>query len=186
MKIGKEVPDFEAKAFHEGREIKVKLSDYRGRWVVLIFYPGDFTFICPTELSEAADYYDEFRKLDAEVLSVSGDTVFVHKAWHDNSKSIKKVKYPMLADPAGNICRMFDTYIDEEGISLRATFIIDPEGILRVADIHDNKIGRRVKEILRRLQAAIYVRENKGEVCPVSWEPGKPTLKPGLDLVGKI
>ena len=186
MKIGKEVPDFEAKAFHEGREIKVKLSDYRGRWVVLIFYPGDFTFICPTELSEAADYYDEFRKLDAEVLSVSGDTVFVHKAWHDNSATIAKIRFPMLADPTGNICKAYGTYIPSEGLSLRGTFIIDPDGILKAYELHDNSIGRSSAELLRKIKAAQYVREHGGEVCPANWQPGKETLKPGLNLVGKI
>lgn len=186
IKINEKVPDFEAQAFHNEETKKIKLLDYKGKWVVMIFYPADFTFICPTELEEAADLYDEFKKLNAEILSVSTDTVFVHKAWHDNSPAIKKVKYPMVADPTGNICKQFGTYIDEEGLSLRGSFIIDPDGVLKSIEIHDNSLGRNTKEILRKLQAAIYVREHKGEVCPVSWEPGKKTLRPGLDLVGKI
>ena len=186
VKVGHPVPDFKANAFVNEEEKVIKLSDFRGKWVVLIFYPADFTFICPTELEEAADLYAEFQKLGAEVMSVSTDTVFVHKAWHDNSPSIKKIKYPMLADPTGNICKEFGTYIEEEGLSLRGSFIIDPDGILKLAEIHDNSIGRNTKEILRKLQAAKFVRENKGFVCPASWEPGKKTLKPGLDLVGKI
>ena len=152
----------------------------------MIFYPADFTFICPTELEEAAEYYEEFKKLDAEILSISTDTVFAHKAWHDTSPTIKKIKFPMLADPTGKLCKEFGTYIEEEGLSLRGSFIIDPEGLLKTCEIHDNSIGRNTKELLRKVQAARFVRNNKGQVCPVSWEPGKKTLKPGLDLVGKI
>ena len=186
IKIGDKIPDFELKAFQDDKEKKLKLTDYKGKWIVLIFYPADFTFICPTELEEAAHYYDEFKKLGAEILSVSTDTVFVHKAWHDNSPAIKKVKYPMIADPTGKLCREFGTYIEEEGLSLRGTFIIDPDGIVKSLEIHANNIGRNTEEILRKLQAAKFVRENPGEVCPVSWKPGKKTLKPGMDLVGKI
>lgn len=185
-KVGEKVPNFQAKAYHEDSEKTIQLSSYTGKWVVLLFYPADFTFICPTELEEAALYYDQFVKAGAEILSVSTDTVFVHKAWHDVSPAIKKIKYPMLADPAGKLCREFGTYIEDAGLSLRGTFIIDPDGVLKAADIHDNSIGRSAKEILRKVQAAKFVRENKGEVCPASWEPGKKTLKPGLDLVGKI
>ena len=152
----------------------------------MIFYPADFTFICPTELEEAAGLHEEFNKLNAEVFSVSTDTVFVHKAWHDHSPAIKKVKFPMIADPTGKICRMFGTYIEDEGLSLRGSFIVDPDGVLKALEMHENSLGRNTKELLRKLQAAVYVREHKGEVCPVSWEPGKKTLKPGLDLVGKI
>ena len=162
------------------------MADYSGKWLVLLFYPADFTFICPTELEEAAGLYPEFQKLNAEVLSVSTDTVFVHKAWADHSSAIKKVKFPMLADTTGALCREFGTYIEGEGLSLRATFIIDPDGVLRSMEVHDNSIGRNASEILRKLQAAKFVRENKGLVCPASWQPGGKTLKPGLDLVGKI
>jgi peroxiredoxin (alkyl hydroperoxide reductase subunit C) len=186
IKVGQKVEDFEADAYADEKIKKVKLSDYRGKWVVMLFYPADFTFVCPTELEEAADHYDAFKSEGAEILSVSADTVFVHKAWHDASPAIKKIKYPMLADPAGKICRQFGTYMEDEGLSLRGTFIIDPDGILKAADVHDNSIGRSSREIFRKLQAAKFVRENNGEVCPASWEPGKKTLKPGLDLVGKI
>jgi len=186
VRIDQTAPDFELKAYHDGKEKKIKLSDYKGKWVVLIFYPADFTFICPTELEEAAELYDEFKKLGAEVLSISTDTVFVHKAWHDTSPSIKKVKFPMLADPGGMVCKEYGTFIDEEGISVRATFIIDPEGVVRSFEMHSNSIGRNTEEILRKLEAAKYVREHKGEVCPVSWRPGRKTLKPSMNLVGKI
>jgi len=186
IRIGQKVPDFELEAYHDEKIEKIRLSDYEGRWVVLIFYTADFTFICPTELEEAALLYEEFKKLGAEVMSVSTDTVFVHKAWHDNSVAIKKIKYPMLADPTGKLCREFGTYIEEEGLSLRGSFVVDPEGILKAFEIHDNSIGRNAEELLRKLQAAIYVRQHKGEVCPAGWRPGKKTLRPGLDLVGKI
>ena len=186
MKIGQKVSDFELDAYQNDDVKKVKLSDYKGKWVVILFYPADFTFICPTELEEAANYYEEFKKAGAEILSVSTDTVYVHKAWHDVSPAIKKIKFPMGADPTGKLCREFGTYIEEAGLSWRGTFIIDPDGILKAFEIHDNSIGRSAKEILRKVQAAKFVRENKGEVCPASWEPGKKTLKPGLDLVGKI
>ncbi len=186
IKIGQKIPDFNIEAYHQGKIKKIKLSDYRGKWLVLLFYPADFTFICPTELEEAAKYYPEFQKLGAEILSVSTDTVFVHKAWHDHSPSIKKIKFPMLADPTRKLCQEFGTLIEQDGLSLRASFIIDPHGILKVYEMHDNSIGRSIKEILRKLQAAKFVMEHKGQVCPVSWEPGKKTLKPTLKLVGKI
>ena len=184
--IGQPVSHFEAEAFHRGKIKKVKLSDYKGKWLVLIFYPADFTFVCPTELVEIAGLYKKFKKLGAEVISISTDTVFVHKAWHDNSQAIKKVTFPMLSDPTGKICREFGTYIEDEGLSLRGSFIIDPDGVLRAYEVNDNSIGRSAHELLRKLQAAKFVRENKGVVCPASWKPGEKTLKPGLDLVGKI
>jgi peroxiredoxin (alkyl hydroperoxide reductase subunit C) len=184
--IGKEVKDFELEAFHNEEVKNIKLSGMKGKWVVLFFYPADFTFICPTELEEAADNYQEFEKLGAELLSISTDTVFVHKAWHDKSEAIKKIKFPMLADPSGKVCRQFGTYIENEGLSLRGTFIIDPEGVLRAYEIHDNSIGRSIQEVIRKVQAAKFVAENTGKVCPASWKPGQKTLEPGLDLVGKI
>lgn len=184
--IGKEIKDFDLEAYHRDRIEKVKLSNYRGKWLILFFYPADFTFVCPTELEDMAAHYDEFQKINTEVLSVSTDTVFVHKAWHDNSPAIRKINFPMIADPTGKLCHEFGTYIETEGLSLRGTFIIDPEGILKAFEMHDNSIGRNAAELLRKLQAAQYVREHGGEVCPANWKPGSQTLKPGLDLVGKI
>ncbi len=184
--IGKEAPDFEADAFQDEQIKKIKLSSFRSKWVVLVFYPADFTFICPTELEDLANNYDAFKKEGAEVLSISTDTVFVHKAWHDNSPTIKKITFPMIADTTGNICKSYGTYIEDQGLSLRGSFIIDPDGILRAFELHDNSIGRSAEELLRKLQAAKFVKEHKGEVCPANWKPGKTTLKPGLDLVGKL
>ncbi|RMD58038.1 peroxiredoxin [Candidatus Woesearchaeota archaeon] len=184
--VGKQAPEFTAEAFHNNETVKINLADLKGKWVVLAFYPADFTFVCPTELSELADKYEEFQKLNCEVLSVSTDTVFVHKAWHDASETIAKIKFPMLADPTRQICEKYGTLIEEEGLSQRCTVIIDPEGIVKSYDIHDNSIGRSTDEILRRVQASQFVAKHPGNVCPASWRPGKDVLKPGLDLVGKI
>lgn len=186
IEIGQEVPDIETEAYHEDKIKKIKLSDYRGKWLILFFYPADFTFVCPTELEEMADNYEEFKKIGAEVLSVSTDTVFVHKAWHDASPAIRKIKFPMVADPTSKLCDVFGTYIEAEGVSLRGTFIIDPDGILRAVEVNDNSIGRSARELLRKLQAAVFIREHEGKVCPASWKPGDEPLEPGLDLVGKI
>lgn len=186
VKVGEKVPDIDFQAYQNEEIKKFKFSDFQGRWLVLLFYPADFTFVCPTELEEAAQNYEEFKKNNAEIISVSTDTVFVHKAWHDISEAIKKVQYPMASDPTGKLCREFGTYIESEGLSFRGSFLIDPDGILKSSEIHDNSIGRCAEEILRKLQAAKFVREHKGFVCPASWKPGKDTLKPGLDLVGKI
>lgn len=165
------------------------VSDFKGKWIVFFFYPADFTFICPTELEEMAHHYEKFQKLNAEVLSVSNDTKFTHKAWHDHSAAIKKITFPMIGDPAGELSRAFGVYIEEgedRGLALRGSFIVDPDGILQAYEIHANNIGRSAEELLRKLEAAIFVREHGGEVCPANWKPGSKTLKPGIDLVGKI
>lgn len=186
IRIGEEIPDIEAEVYQNYEIKKIKLADLRGKWVVLAFYPADFTFICPTELEDLADHYEEFKKENAEIISVSTDTAFVHLAWHNESPAIGKVQYPMMADPTGKVCRTFGTYIEDEGLSLRATLIIDPDGILKAMDIHDNSIGRTAKEVLRKLQAASYVRENPGMVCPANWNKGDEALEVSLDKVGKI
>ncbi len=180
------VPDFELDSYQNNDIKKIKLSDYKGKWVVLIFYPADFTFVCPTELEDASNHYNEVVGLGGEIMSISTDTAFVHKAWHDSSPSIGKINYPMLADPTGSVCKSFGTYIESEGLSLRGTFIIDPDGVLKTIEIHDNNIGRSAKEMVRKLEAAKFVREHDSNVCPASWEPGEETLKPGINLIGKI
>ena len=186
LEINKPAPEFGADALYNKEIKKINLSEYKGKWTVLFFYPADFTFVCPTELGDLADKYEQFQQLNVEVLSVSTDTTFVHKAWKDNSTTIAKIKFPMVADPTGKICKSYGTYIPEEGLSLRGTFIIDPDGILKAFELHDNSIGRSGDELIRKIKAAQFVRENGGEVCPANWQPGKETLKPGLDLVGKI
>lgn len=185
-KINTKAPNFATEVYHNEEIKNIKLSDYKGKWVILFFYPADFTFVCPTELEDLASHYEELKKLNAEVLSVSTDTVFAHKAWHDTSEAIKKIQFPMVADPTGNITRDYGVYIEGEGLALRGTFIIDPEGNLKTMEIHANGIGRSGKELLRKLQAAQFVTKYGDQVCPANWEPGKDTLKPGLDLVGKI
>lgn len=194
VKVGETVPDFEFEAFHDGKITTMSLSKLRGKWAVLVFYPADFTFVCPTELEELAALYPKFQAADAEVVSVSCDTVYTHKAWHDASENIRAIKYPMAADPSGKLSYAFGVLIEggeaeltpDEGLALRGTFIIDPAGVLRSMEINDNSIGRKGSETLRKLQAAQYVETHKGQVCPASWEPGDDTLEPGLDLVGKL
>ena len=186
LTINELAPDFNAEVFIDNEVKKISLFDYRGKWVVLFFYPADFTFVCPTELGDLADNYEKFKELGAEIISISTDTVFVHKAWHDNSETIKKIQFPMLADPTTKVCKSYQTLITEEGLSLRATFLIDPEGILKAYEFHDNSIGRSSQELIRKIQAAKFVKENQGKVCPMNWKPGSETLTPGLDLIGKI
>lgn len=184
--IGKKFRDFEMDVFVDNRIKKMKLSDFKNKWIVLFFYPADFTFVCPTELEELANMYAKFQKLGVEIISVSTDTAFVHKAWHDNSPAIGKVKYPMAADPTGQLTRYCNVYIPEEGLSLRGTFILDPKMILKAYEVNDNSIGRNAEELLRKIEAAQYIAKHKNEVCPASWRPGVKTLKPGVNLVGKI
>ncbi len=186
VKINDPAPGFTAQAFVNNETKQVSLQDYKGKWVILFFYPADFTFVCPTELGDLADHYEQLKGLNAEVISVSTDTAFVHKAWWDHSPTINKIKFPMLADPTGQVCRDYGTYIEEEGLSLRGTFVIDPEGVLKAFELHDNSIGRSTAELIRKLQAAQYVAAHGGEVCPMNWKPGEKTLRPGMDLVGKI
>ncbi len=183
--INQHAPSFEAEAYYRGDITKVNLDDYKGKWVVLFFYPADFTFVCPTELGELADNYQAFRDINTEVLVASTDTVFCHKAWHDTSETIKRIEFPMLADPSGSLSRDFGVMIEGVGLALRGTFIIDPEGNVKSFEVNDNSIGRSTGEILRKVQASQFVAKH-GEVCPASWKPGGKTLKPGLDLVGKI
>jgi peroxiredoxin (alkyl hydroperoxide reductase subunit C) len=184
--INSKIKPFKATAFHNGKFVPVTEENLLGKWSVVVFYPADFTFVCPTELGDLADVYPEFQKLGVECYSVSTDTHFTHKAWHDASDTIKKIKYPMIGDPTGAITRNFDVMIEEEGLALRGTFVINPEGEIKVAEIHDLGIGRDARELLRKVQAAQYVASHPGEVCPAKWTPGDATLAPSLDLVGKI
>jgi peroxiredoxin len=184
--INSQVPQFSVQAYHDGEFKTVSDADLKGKWAVFFFYPADFTFVCPTELGDMADSYDKLKKLGVEVYSVSTDTHFVHKAWADVSDTIKKIKFPMLADPTGALSRAFGVHIEEEGLAYRGTFVVNPEGKIKIAEIHDNGIGRNAEELLRKVQAAQFVATHQGEVCPAKWKPGAATLKPGLDLVGKL
>lgn len=184
--INTEIKPFKATAYHNGKFVPVTNEDLKGKWSVFVFYPADFTFVCPTELGDLADNYAEFQKLGVEIYSVSTDTHFTHKAWHDTSDTIKKIQYPMLADPTLAMSRNFEVLIEEEGLALRGTFVVNPEGQIKVIEVHDLGIGRDAKELLRKVQAAQYVAAHPGEVCPAKWTPGEATLTPSLDLVGKI
>ncbi len=184
--LNSKIPDFKVEAYHQGKFRTVTREELRGKWSVFFFYPADFTFVCPTELGDVADKYEALQKMGVEVYSVSTDTHFVHKAWHDASDTIKKIRFPMLADPTGFLARAFGVYIEDAGLAYRGTFVVNPEGQIKVAEIHDDGIGRNAEELLRKVQAAQYVASHPGEACPAKWRPGEKTLKPGLDLVGKI
>lgn len=184
--INTKIADFKLQAYHNNDFKTVTQKDLNGKWSIFFFYPADFTFVCPTELGDMADKYAAFQKMGVEVYSVSTDTHFTHKAWHDTSETIKKIKYPMLADPTGHLARAFGVYIEEEGLAYRGTFLINPEGLIKIAEVHDNGIGRNADELLRKVQAAQFIAAHPNEVCPAKWQPGDKTLKPGLDLVGKI
>ena len=184
--INTQIKPFKAQALKDGKFIEVTDASLKGKWSVVVFYPADFTFVCPTELEDLADKYEKFKKLGVEIYSVSTDTHFAHKAWHDTSDAIRKVNYTMIGDPTGALTRNFDVMIEEEGLALRGTFVIDPEGRIKLCEIHDNGIGRDAGELLRKVKAAQYVASHPGEVCPAKWKEGDKTLKPSLDLVGKI
>lgn len=183
--ISTEVKPFTATAFHASSFVEVSQEDLRGKWSIVFFYPADFTFVCPTELGDLADFYMEFQRLGVEIYSVSTDTHFTHKAWHETSETIGRVAYPMIGDPSGEITRSFDVMRDS-GLADRGTFVIDPDGVIQVVEITAEGVGRNAAELLRKVKAAQYVREHPGEVCPAKWEEGDETLAPSLDLVGKI
>ncbi|PRB83751.1 alkyl hydroperoxide reductase subunit C [Pseudomonas sp. MYb185] len=184
--INTEIKPFTAQAFKNGEFIQVSDTDVKGKWAVFFFYPADFTFVCPTELGDVADHYEELQKLGVEVYSVSTDTHFTHKAWHDSSETIGKIKYTMIGDPTMQISRNFEILREAEGLANRGTFIVDPEGVIQAVEITAEGIGRNAADLLRKIKAAQYVAAHPGEVCPAKWEEGEATLAPSLDLVGKI
>lgn len=184
--IGKKVAPFNVQAYHENAFIEVTEKNLEGQWNAIVFYPADFSFVCPTELEDLAYHYDQFKELGCEVFSVSTDTHFVHKAWHDHSPKIGKIRYPMLADPAAVLAKEFDVLVEKDWQALRGSFLINPEGTIVAYEINDMGIGRSASDLLRKLKAAQFVEQNGGEVCPANWTPGEDTLKPGIDLVGKL
>ncbi|MEB3299207.1 MAG: alkyl hydroperoxide reductase subunit C [Candidatus Sericytochromatia bacterium] len=186
MFINQRIPEFKAEAYHQDAFRTVTHGDLLGKWSVLFFYPADFTFVCPTELADLNDRYAELQAMGVEVYSVSTDTHFTHKAWHDTSETIGKLAYPMLADPTGHLARTFGVYIEDAGLARRGTFVVNPEGLIKIIEVTDDGIGRNAAELVRKIQAAQFVANHPGEVCPAKWTPGAQTLKPGLDLVGKI
>ena len=184
--IGKQVVDFNVEAFVNDEFKKVSKQDILGKWSIFFFYPADFTFVCPTELEDLANLYEEFKATGTEIYSVSTDTHFVHKAWHDTSETIKKINYPMLADPTGTITRGFDVMIEEVGLAERGTFVVNPEGEIVAYEVVAGNVGRNAAELLRKLKALQFVAKNPSEVCPAKWEEGNETIEPSIDLVGKI
>ena len=184
--INTKVQPFKANAFKNGKFIEVTDADLQGKWSALIFMPAAFTFNCPTEIEDAADHYAEFEKAGAQVFIVTTDTHFSHKVWHETSPAVGKAKFALIGDPTHQLTRAFDVHIDEEGLALRGTFIINPEGVIKTMEVHDNAIARDVTETVRKLKAAQYVASHTGEVCPAKWKEGEKTIKPSLDLVGKI
>ncbi|WAL68878.1 alkyl hydroperoxide reductase subunit C [Amycolatopsis cynarae] len=184
--INTEVKPFTATAFHNGSFVEVSDQNLRGKWSIVFFYPADFTFVCPTELGDLADHYEDFTRLGVEIYSVSTDTHFTHKAWHETSDTIAKIQFPMIGDPSGEITRNFDAMREGQGLADRATFVIDPDGVIQLMEITSEGVGRNAAELLRKVKAAQYVREHPNEVCPAKWEEGDETLAPSLDLVGKI
>ncbi len=184
--INTEIKPFKANAFHHGKFIEVSEADLKGKWSVVFFYPADFTFVCPTELEDLAKNYDQFKKLGVEIYSVSTDTHFAHKAWHDTSAAIKQIGYVMIGDPTHSISKNFEILIESDGIADRGTFVIDPDGKIQIIEITAGGIGRDALELLRKVRAAQYVAAHPGEVCPAKWKEGEKTLAPSLDLVGKI
>ncbi len=184
--INTEIKPFKAQAFHNGKFVPVTEASLKGEWSILVFMPAAFTFNCPTEVEDAAEHYAEFQKAGAEIYIVTTDTHFSHKVWHETSPAVGKAKFPLVGDPTHALTRMFGVHIEEEGLALRGTFIIDPNGLVKTAEIHDNAIARDMKETLRKLKAAQFVANNPGQVCPAKWKEGEKTLAPSLDLVGKI
>ena len=184
--INTEIKPFKATAYHQGEFVQITNEDLKGKWSVFVFYPADFTFVCPTELGDLAEHYAAFKKLGVEIYGISTDTHFTHKAWHDTSDTIGTVRYPLIGDPTQTLARNFGVLIEEEGVAYRGTFVVDPGGRIKIVEINDNGIGRDAKELLRKVQAAQYVASHPGEVCPAKWTPGERTLVPSLDLVGKI
>ncbi|MEY4249019.1 MAG: hypothetical protein RJA87_652 [Pseudomonadota bacterium] len=184
--INTTIKPFSADAYKAGKFITVTDADLMGKWSVVFFYPADFTFVCPTELEDLADHYATFQSLGVEIYSVSTDTHFAHKAWHDTSESVGKIQYTMVGDPTGTISRNFEVMIEEAGLADRGTFVIDPEGKIQIVEVNAGGIGRDAGELLRKVKAAQYVASHPGEVCPAKWQEGEKTLAPSLDLVGKI
>lgn len=184
--INSKLPQFSVKAYHAGNFITVTDEDLRGKWAILFFYPVNFCFICPTELSDLAEKYEQFKEMGVEVYSVSTDSHFAHKAWHEFSENVRKVKFPMLADRAGVIARSLGIYIEDEGVTHRSTFVINPDGRIKIVEMQDNPIGRNSEELLRKVQAAIFIADHPGEGCPANWKLGDETVKPNIDLIGKL
>ncbi len=186
LKLNSIAPKFKANSFLNDEFKEISLDDYKGNFVVLFFYPTDFTFVCPTELEDMAEKYDELKLMGVEVLSISTDTHFIHAAWHETSPKVGKINFPMLADPSHEISNAYDVLRENEGVADRVTFVIDPDGIIKFMEAIDDRVGRNATELVRKIKAMIYSRKNPGRACPANWQSGDDTLKPGIDLIGKL
>ncbi len=184
--INTEIKPFKATAYHNGKFVPVTNETLKGKWSVVVFYPADFHLRLPDGTRRPGRQLCRIQEARRRSLRVSTDTHFAHKAWHDTSDTIKKVQYPLVGDPTAALARSFEVLIEEEGLALRGTFVINPEGLIKIMEVHDNGIGRDAKELLRKVRAAQYVASHPGEVCPAKWTPGAETLSPSLQLVGKI
>jgi len=185
--IGTTIKPFTATAFQAGKDFfTVTDEDVKGKWAVFFFYPADFTFVCPTELEDLGEHYDMLQKLGVEVYGVSTDTHFSHKAWHDTSDKIGKLRFPFLGDQNHALATNFDVLREGAGLADRATFVVDPDGVIQLVEQTCEGVGRNANELVRKIRAAQYVRNNPGQVCPAAWEEGEDTLAPSLDLVGKL
>lgn len=188
--IGAAVPDFEMETYDPalGDFSKFSLAANRaaGKWTVLVFYPADFTFVCPTELADLAEQHAALTKLGATVVAVSTDTKFAHMAWRNSEGLLKDVKYPMAADPTGSVSKLFGVYDSATGLALRGTFIINPEGKLVSSEINFYNVGRNAEELLRKMEANVHLMTNPAEACPARWKPGARTLRPSKELVGNV
>ena len=188
LQINTEIKPFKATAFKPGNEdfITIDSEDLHGRWNIFFFYPADFTYVCPTELEDLADNYETFQKMGVDIYGVSTDSHFCHKAWFDSSEAIGKIQYPLISDNTFVISRNFEVLREEEGRAERGTFVVDPDGLIKVMEITCEGVGRDAEALLQKVKAAQYIRENPDEVCPAKWKEGEATLAPSLDLVGKI
>ncbi|KAA2284191.1 alkyl hydroperoxide reductase subunit C [Arenimonas fontis] len=184
--INTEIKPFKVQAFHNGKFIEVTDQSLKGKWSVLVFMPAAFTFNCPTEVEDAAENYSEFQAAGAEIYIVTTDTHFAHKVWHETSPAVGKARFPLVGDPTHQLTRAFGVHIEEEGLALRGTFIVDPKGVIKTMEVHDNAIARDMSETLRKLKAAQFVAANPNQVCPAKWKEGAKTIAPSLELVGKI
>ncbi len=184
--INKEISEFSVQSYADNSFKTIEKTNILGKWSIFFFYPADFTFVCPTELEDLANIYDKFKQAGCEIYAVSTDTHFVHKAWHDTSERIGKLRYPMLADPTHVLSRDFDVLIAADGMAERGSFIVNPEGKIVSYEVSAGNVGRNAEELLRKLLACQFVYEHGDEVCPARWQPGAETLKPSLDLVGQL
>lgn len=187
-KIGQKFPDFNLETYlpKEKQTKNLTLNDFKGKWLIVFFYPADFTFVCPTELRDMANRYDEIKKLNGEILAISTDTVYTHKAWLETEKLLENVDYPIAADHAGKLTRELNIFNEDNGVADRGVFIIDPDGVLQAFEIVADNIGRAAGEIVRKLKALDHVRQHPGHACPASWDEGAKDLKPSIKIAGKV